>query len=430
MFTIAALFSAITIIFLNRRNKVSLEATIFIALLAVVSIVSNLLQSLDSVLIRGGGIGDVYADRQMFTNVSEIFGLATLSTFIGASIFSLLFQRRSINEISFTSSLDNEIAEIKRPFEDKEDGLIALFILVSIVGFSYYLWQSFPLLLARSSYIWAIEKNGLVRNLHYYLPLVGVVAFYLLKSVAEKPIHKFMLFLIFIGSIFASFSSGSRVFSFQILVLTIILSISTSSQFLRFVFAILGISLCTFSLSLIVQFRYLPEHGLVPYLTALVNFSEPTNFQLSLVTGTFLLVIPITYLGSQLIPPEGMLWAQVSPLPSNLSGWNFVSDALKLNEFTPSGGVAQIASLGTTTSLLFWLFIGAYLAFSGNIYSRFATIFTEIRLISLALIVGSFLQFIQYSIRLGTRFLYLHLLILIALALYLKIIKSKNKYQP
>lgn len=419
MLTFAAFVSTCAVIYLNRRRVVSLEASIFVSLLGLVSVACFFLQIFGVVLIRGGGIGIIYADEQMFLRVGNIYGLASVSTFVGAFISSLhRFKRVEKDAETVPTHVNGVLTSNPR--------VIVYFILISSLFFLYYYLNTLSIQINRSGYIWAYNQNGLIRNIHYYIPIVGLIAFYMLINGAKSQMQKFMLFTFVAMSLFSSFSSASRVLGFQILLITFMLILKTKSKNLRFSIFIFGCLLSLFSLSLVVKFRGLPDHGFMPYLRTLIYSPQLISFEMSLVSGSFLLVIPITFLGSQLIPPANMLWAQISPLPSNLSGWNLISDALKLNEFTPSGGVSQIASLGTTSSMFFWIAFGLFLALLGNQYSELGENFKEIRWISLALTLGSFLQFSQYSVRIGTRFLYLSLLVLLAFRVYLRFAKKSN----
>jgi hypothetical protein len=120
-----------------------------------------------------------------------------------------------------------------------------------------------------------------------------------------------------------------------------------------------------------------------------------------------------------------MLMVQISPFTGRSNGWYEMAGALMVNSATPSGAIAQIGSLGNNSAFLTWFFLGIFITIVSRSYKAMS-IFPQQRIISYVLNFGAMIQMLQYSLRIGMRFLYLNLIILLSIKIY-AIVMIKNK---
>jgi hypothetical protein len=144
------------------------------------------------------------------------------------------------------------------------------------------------------------------------------------------------------------------------------------------------------------------------------------------VFGTFLVIIPVTLLGLQVPTPSNYLLTSINPLPGRLTDWYEIADDLLLNPWTPTGSIAQLHNLGVVQELTVWIVLGMVLGLLGKFSSRRDSTLI-VSLISTALILSASLQFLQYSLRAGMRFVYADILFLFLVNFYYR--KKSQSYK-
>jgi hypothetical protein len=106
-----------------------------------------------------------------------------------------------------------------------------------------------------------------------------------------------------------------------------------------------------------------------------------------------------------------------------MTDWYSIAPNLNINPWTPTGGVAQVHNLGGTKEAITWILIGITTQILSrlSIKSRIPQVSTMVLLI---LNLSASLQYLQYSIRAGFRFIYADIAFLILLR-YIKVRISK-----
>lgn len=200
-------------------------------------------------------------------------------------------------------------------------------------------------------------------------------------------------------------------------------SYNTSTRIMRI---LLGCYFGTVGASLALFLRSKQSHGLLPHANAIAD-SGISFVSVSLVLGTFLVIIPITYYGLSINTPDDYFLTSFNPLPGRLTNWYSYANTLTLNPWTPTGGVAQLSNLGGIREIISWFLIGFLMQLVG-VKSRNSELSSLLNIITIALSLSAGLQFLQYSIRAGMRFVYANILIVWALNLFNQRKKSSENF--
>jgi len=398
---------------LLRKRVLSFEPAVAILIFESVAIVSSILIEHDSFVIRGGGLPPIYTSPEMFEVTSSFFSLASFAIFCGALVFGIAMKNWERIELSDVVVRDNVLIE----------KFSKIYLTVMYLILAKYLVNVGSILIQRDTYLYNLggSLNG---NIHYYLPIFGIVSFLISLKIRTKYL-KILLMLHFMICLFESFASASRGITVQLAALTFILFFHTPKWYQKFVTLFMGIGITVWFTSIVLILRSLPQHGLLPYIKAIFSSQQNLTIDFSEFLGNFLSIIPTTYLGSKISPPNNMLLVQVSPLTGRSNGWYEMAGSLMVNPATPSGAVAQIGSLGTIAAFLTWFSLGVILSFLGRLNASSAN-FKEQQFASYVLILGAVIQMLQYSLRIGMRFLYLDLIMILALKGHKIVSKSKN----
>jgi hypothetical protein len=136
--------------------------------------------------------------------------------------------------------------------------------------------------------------------------------------------------------------------------------------------ALVGLQLLVLTLYL----RALPEHGLIPYTTALIELATGTaSADTSLAdafdstAGNLLFGFPLSvtvYLDNPDGLPFSSLVTQLNPLPSFLTNWDELTPDLRLNAFTPYSLMGELYSYGHTVAIAFFSALGFAFAILGR----------------------------------------------------------------
>jgi hypothetical protein len=174
-------------------------------------------------------------------------------------------------------------------------------------------------------------------------------------------------------------------------------------------------------------------HGLVPYWQLLV--SNELSFAPERWNSAFLnliATIPITYLSSQQVVPEGLAFTSLNPLPGRMVGWYDVASDLNLFPAVPSNAFGQIAAMDFLEGIMCVVIISGLISGSAVIRSyaphrlRMPLLFVSSTLTILASIL-----FMQYSLRSGSRWLWLALCVTgITVALAKTLQKPAQQHAP
>ena len=408
-----ALVSAITIFVIWKKGIITTLSLVPISIFVTVGITSILFGLFGGGVIRGGGLPALDIGGEIPSIVGIEFLKAAMFLLLGSTFIGILYNFQAPKALS--------PAEIKSSSPVTSTTItIAIVIIFSIS--ILMLLNSGSYLLSRDTYL--IDYGSLSRfygNLHYMVPILAFVCFWLQKSKSCSSWQKFMLSTLLAFTVIESLASASRALS------VIFLSIGLTSVYyseifskIKLVIRITSYSLLTLiSYGIVLDLRTLETHGLSPYLDFLGSqdfLSYLGAISIGDIFGNLLSIIPITYLGLSISAPSNYLSISLSPALGETSGWYQIARFMVVNPWTPSGAVAQVSTVSFFTIVLAWFIVGGIIEITARLLSSTSNL-REISIITTVITLAASLQFLQYSLRAGMRFIYLQLFFVLLLYL-------------
>lgn len=366
-----------------------------------IAIACSFYAGMESFSISGGGLPEMYVGSVIALPVGQLFLAAAVSVTLGGLVGRLLLDALGLgktppNRTQFSS----EAIAINSNRGFKSFGLFFYVI---------YFSQTFPDLISRDVYLF-IEPGSVIGTMRYISPLIGVLSIGFMR-------YKYSPFLIllFFFSFFNESALNSRNAPALMAGFVILGFVRINRPFTKFVFLFIGaVSSYIFFLYLMFS-RTNQNYGVLSLISQFSPFIENLPSQslassASTVFGNFLSIIPVTYLGMQIPTPDNYLSISFNPLFGKDVGWYDIGYLFYVNPWTPSGSVAQVAGLSSVFIYLTWLLVGFLFQLNGNLMYRVSNN-SYLRILSFALPIFATLQFLQYTLRSGMRYVYLWLLI-------------------
>jgi len=402
--TFAILIGLTIFLFLSKKSDVASLLTIFIFEVIIIGTFWTYHRA--SFVFTGGGIPPVTLSKDQILIVSDLFIKATAFLILGNILGTFFVGKHT----SYPSAINPKDIKLSTRTLGHLSRIISLITFLFIIG-------NLRLLISRDSYLFAARGsvNGAIR---YLLPVFGLLALYLVSQGILRILNSCTFSLVLI----IEFSASSRSLGILLVCLGTFWGLNAKSKFLgyiRFIFcAILGSA----AISLVLQLRGQPKNGLFPNIRFLEG-SSFLNFNLTTVFSTLLVIIPVTAIGVSVSTPDTYFLTSFNPLPGSMTDWYSIAPNLNINPWTPTGGVAQVHNLGGTKEAITWILIGITTQILSrlSIKSRIPQVSTMVLLI---LNLSASLQYLQYSIRAGFRFIYADIAFLILLR-YIKVRISK-----
>ena len=374
-----------TIAFL-RNGRLSLVVVMPIFFLQSVQIGCLYIRARNGLLISGGGIPETFVTNEIAEIVSHKLHQASLAYILGVFLATLIFPR-----INYRFDLKLFDYAISNKYLLNLVSFYLIFTNIFIILNLHELWK-------RNTYLY-VSSGSLLAALRYLIPFISLSSIYFIFN---YPMAKFRLILVISETLFIEFSSASRSFAIIVSALFFMFFIRFKNLFVRALVGSLGILCTLLSFKFVILSRGLFEHGFSAYF----NFSNASNtVETTSVFGNYFSIIPITYLGLSLDTPQGYLVASFNPLLGKWTNWYQIASNLNVNPWTPSGALAQIANLGQIQSIMVWILLGCIFQFVGYLAQKS-------KLGGIAVVVctifsfNACLQYLQYSLRPGMRFVY------------------------
>jgi hypothetical protein len=272
-----------------------------------------------------------------------------------------------------------------------------------------YFSQTLPDLISREVYLF-IEPGSVIGTMRYISPLIGFLSIGFMRYKYSP-----LLILLFFFSFFNESALNSRNAPSLMAGFVILGFVRINRRFTKFAFLFMG-GVSSYIYFLYIMFsRTNQNYGFLSLVSQFSPFIENLPSQsiassASTVLGNFLSVIPVTYLGMQIPTPDNYLSISFNPLFGKDVGWYDIGYLFYVNPWTPSGSVAQVAGLSSVFIFLTWLLVGFLFQLNGNLMYRVSNN-SYLRILSFALPVFATLQFLQYTLRSGMRYVYLWLVI-------------------
>jgi len=392
-----------------KKGRVSLEVATLISIFLGVLAGCSWVRITGYYQTSGGGIPPIELNSNQAEIVSLLFFKATICLLAG----SLLSNIKVFKPASQQSASDTSIMKTGFRFSK------AIFLSITAILLIFVL-MNFSALISRDSYLFtaAGSISGAIR---YLIPLIGIISAWMTFKSNNKLLH----FGNYFTCILIEFSAASRSLGILLMIFFLFWASNTVSKFHFFARVSIGIYLGGVGISQALYLRSQDIHGLLPHFEQLALNSFSSN-AFGNVFGTFLVIIPVTLLGLQVPTPSNYLLTSINPLPGRLTDWYEIADDLLLNPWTPTGSIAQLHNLGVVQELTVWIVLGMVLGLLGKFSSRRDSTLI-VSLISTALILSASLQFLQYSLRAGMRFVYADILFLFLVNFYYR--KKSQSYK-
>jgi hypothetical protein len=356
---------------------------------------------MESFSISGGGLPEMHVGSVIALPVGQLFlaaaVLVTLGGLAGRLFLDVLgLGKKSTVRTEFTSK--SIAISSKRGF--KSFGLLFYVI---------YFSQTLPDLISREVYLF-IEPGSVIGTMRYISPLIGFLSIGFMRYKYSP-----LLILLFFFSFFNESALNSRNAPSLMAGFVILGFVRINRRFTKFAFLFMG-GVSSYIYFLYIMFsRTNQNYGFLSLVSQFSPFIENLPSQsiassASTVLGNFLSVIPVTYLGMQIPTPDNYLSISFNPLFGKDVGWYDIGYLFYVNPWTPSGSVAQVAGLSSVFIFLTWLLVGFLFQLNGNLMYRVSNN-SYLRILSFALPVFATLQFLQYTLRSGMRYVYLWLVI-------------------
>jgi len=361
--------------------------------------------------ISGGGLSEILVGRDIALPVSELFLMAGIFVTVGGLICRY-----------FLSILESEkLTHVPVPVVLEKVGFTSnqLFKYSSLAFYLVYFAQIFSELISRNVYLF-IEPGSALGTMRYISPLIGFLALGLLRYE-----NSFLLFVLVFFSFFNETALNSRNASALMAGLILICFVRMKGFFWRYSLMLMG-GITTYIFFLYLMFsRTNQNYGIAGLISQISPFlkdfaSQSFTGSVPAVFGNFLSVIPITFLGMQIPTPDSYLTISFNPLFGRDVGWYDIGYLFYVNPWTPSGAVAQVAGLGFWMVFLTWFAVGFIFQLNGYLLGRVASS-SFLKILSLALPVFATLQFLQYTLRSGMRYVYLWLVVGVLATIFRKL---------
>jgi len=392
-----------------KKGRVSLEVATLISIFLGVLAGCSWVSITGYYQTSGGGIPPIELNSNQAEIVSLLFFKATICLLAG----SLLSNIKVFKPASQQSASDTSIMKTGFRFSK------AIFLSITAILLIFVL-MNFGEIISRDSYLF-IAAGSISGAIRYLIPLIGIISAWMTFKSNNKLLH----FGNYFTCILIEFSAASRSLGILLMIFFLFWASNTVSKFHFFARVSIGIYLGGVGVSQALYLRSQDLHGLLPHFEQLALNSFSSN-AFGNVFGTFLVIIPVTLLGLQVPTPSNYLLTSINPLPGRLTDWYEIADDLLLNPWTPTGSIAQLHNLGVVQELTVWIVLGMVLGLLGKFSSRRDSTLI-VSLISTALILSASLQFLQYSLRAGMRFVYADILFLFLVNFYYR--KKSQSYK-
>lgn len=359
-------------------------------------------------VFTGGGIRDISISSPESLQVFALFRNAVLAITFGYILSKLIVGiiiKQSPQKNLTVIKKSAELNSVQENLQKLSAGLVFLFLILNLGE-----------ILQRNTYL-LVNPGSIVGALRYLIPFAGILNLYFLiilrrNSLVASFIYAFCLAM--------EFSFASRSFGVLLATPFLLLSISVGIRVYKIIFLALAVFFATLGVATSLLMRQQPSHGLLNYLSASDQVFGASN-AFNLMFGTYLVIIPVTLIGLRIPTPDGYAFTSFNPMPGRMTDWYSIAPELNINRWTPSGAIAQLHNSGIVSSLICWALVG-FMIGACSAYLQVQKLGEINSIILSALSFSASLQFLQYSLRPGMRFVY-------AMALFALLAKTPLRKQ-
>lgn len=239
--------------------------------------------------------------------------------------------------------------------------------------------------------------------------------------------NKILSSTLFIFIILLSISTGSRsVFLFYLFYVCFVFISSGNNLFNKLRFS-LHLFIGFIFLAFIMQLRSLDSHGLIPYLSSILNsesrFIDNIYFNLyySFIYGVF---VTIGTLEKAKIDWYIIL-VNLNPMPGSLAGWYDYADKMRLNIFAPYSLHGRVFKTGYFFTIVYFFSIGVVFSFfEKKVRKLFIDNRRILAFLLLIFLVLHIIYAFEYNMRAAVRYIYYAFIVLLIQYLFKEIKKN------
>ena len=337
--------------------------------------------------------------------------LETANFYCFVSLY-LLFTAVAITVFkTFRNSLDYEVKD-----QDLNSGKSSstLYLAIGYVSQAMYiLAYGISNLTFRDSYIPINEniQNSILLNISILLQITCLAALAWQHTNSSEIAKRFGV-IYFISGMMIAFGKGSRLISVYIIIWFLLVYVAKPNRKNFLALAIGGLSAIILS-NIIVFFRGLAFHGLIPHLENISKFDWTlwTNW---ITTNVASYSFNVTGYAGALAPkiPNQFFWISINPLPGSLTKWYSVASELRFNYFTPFTGLGELMNYGFKFNLGYLAIFGTSIGILTAYISRGDLKSSKLLAVAIGLLFITDIYLMQYNLRSANRFLFLLLITL------------------
>lgn len=392
---------------MSRNRRLSPESTSFLLVLSVLTataIIGYLSGGID--ITRGSAAEFSITGQESLEAASILLQFAFI--FLLSSLVMHVLVRRS----HFTVKKGRQT---KRPRQPLESHFGSRIVNIMVAGLTAYVLVLFPLIglavLRREEYLFLTAGSLSALAGTVSLPLALVAMTVAVGSarfgVRLWAMTALLLILTFELSKASRAAAGVMIFAGVIYFL-----LSRSSLLRRVLGLLLGFTLGALTLVAVLQFRGSPiGHGLLPYSELLFS-GEITYGSERWMSALLNLMatIPVTYLSASVKVPENLTSVSLNPLSGDSAGWYEISSSQVLFQAVPTNAYGQVAAMDASQGTICIFLIAALMSSSAVVRSYGSPrVRMPLMFFSVTMTLLTSILFMQYSIRTGTRWLWLAL---------------------
>lgn len=412
-----------------KNSRIGPESAIFALIVVALTVSATIASFVEGVEITRGSAAQFSINEKQAEHSGWILlGCAVL--FLASSLIFNIFARQHPQLRRQTAKY-----KIRKPFIEEILGRNA--VRASITAIVIYALLIFPTVgekvIHRDSYLFLTSGSIGALLATGSLP-IGLVAATLFSS-SHQRINRVASLMVLLLILIFELSKASRAAAGLILFSGLIYFVLSQSSLLKRLLILLScFATGAVLLVSVIQLRGSNTgHGLVPYWQLFV--SNELSFAPERWNSAFLnlmATIPITYLSSQQVVPEGLAFTSLNPLPGKMVGWYDIASDLNLFPAVPSNAFGQIAAMnflegGVCIVIISGLISGCAVIRS---YAPYRLHLPLIFVSSTLTILASIL-FMQYSLRSGSRWLWLALCVTaVTVALAKTLQRPVQRYAP
>lgn len=295
-------------------------------------------------------------------------------------------------------------------------GFLILIILLFIIAYGKEIFY-------REDYLSENTIGGLV-ILIKLLSFIEVI----LLGVTYKT-HKLLSILFFTILFVFSIGTGSRAVIIFLLIFFVLIFLSNGNNLKNKLSFLFNLFLTFLFLGVLMDFRSLESHGIIPYVASLFEEDSGTrdsffNFYYSFIFGVFATIDTL----KKATPDWEVVFISLNPMPGSMAGWYNLAKDMRLNIYAPFTLHGRVFVTGYFFTFVYFFFTGVIFSFFDKTIRNYLK--DKKRGLPFILTILTLLHIIyafEYNMRSAVRYIYYALFILFVIYVVKRLYKALLK---